>query len=93
MINKKIYTFLLIALVSFVSLSMFTPSSFVESASKSSVECVEQTNNIESEAKEFSYLSFDSNIVICEAQLNLTYKEKINSLQITNNLLRPPIFL
>jgi len=91
MINKKMYAFLFIALISFVSLSVFSPASFTETASKNLIECVEQENNIEREAKEFSYLSFDLNFDISEAKLDLMYIDKIYHLQINNNLLRPPI--
>ena len=92
MINKKMYAFLFIVLLSFVSLSTFPTASFVEIPSESVVECVEQENNTEREAKEFSYLSFDSSYSISESKLDLTYKDKIYNLQINNNLLRPPIF-
>ena len=92
MTNKKIYTFLLVALLSFVSLSIFSTAGLVESATENAVEYVEQKTNIESEAKEFSYLSFDLNFNISEVKSYITYQDKIYTIQIINNLLRPPIF-
>ncbi|WP_455757520.1 hypothetical protein [Sulfurimonas sp.] len=92
MINKKIYTFLFIALLSFVSLNTFAPASFVESTSKSTIESVEQKNNIEREAVDSSNLLFDLDIAIYEVQLDITYKDKIYSLFLSDNPLRPPIF-
>ncbi len=92
MINKRIYVFLFIALLSYVSLSMSQSAGFVESTLDNAVECVEQKNNIESEFKEVSYLSFDLSIDIFEVQSYITYKDEIYTIQISNNLLRPPIF-
>ncbi|EDZ63081.1 hypothetical protein SMGD1_2126 [Sulfurimonas gotlandica GD1] len=71
---------------------MFPSASFIEVASEKTIECVEQINNIESEIKEVSYLSFDLSIDICEVQSYITYKDKIYTIQISNNLLKPPIF-
>lgn len=92
MINKKIYTFLLIALLSFVSLSMFPTAGLFESASENTVEYVKQKTNVESEAKEFSYLSSDMNFNICKVELYIAYQDKIYTIQTSYNLLRPPIF-
>ena len=92
MINKKVYTFLLVALLSFVSLSMFPVAGIGESATENAVEYVEQKNSIETEAKESSYLSFDLNFNVYEDKSYITYKDKIYTQQISNNLLRPPIF-
>lgn len=92
MINKRIYAFLVIALLSFVSLSVLPSVGFIQSTSESAIECVEQKNTIESEAKDFSYLSFNSNFAMRKAELNIMHKDKIYTLPISDNLLRPPIF-
>lgn len=92
MINKKIYTFVFIALLSFVSLSISPAANLLESTSESAIECVEQKNSVESETKEFSYLSLGVNFDIYEIKSYVTGIDVISTMQISNNLLRPPIY-
>lgn len=85
------YPFLFIALLSFLSLSMLSYVAFVESPSKSAIECVEQKNNVVSETTDTSHLSCDLNFARYESQSDITYQDKIYSLLLSDNRLRPPI--